>query len=141
MKQQNQVRESKQKRLNDIKQGNVRDVDPDMIKWFLNVYLPMPPWEKQVCKKDWDNYFEECAMSNEAMKTYEAREALRKGQIELMREIIKRPIESKPITKPAGYDPEIWENAQWGHDYRVLTHELNGKRSNDVFDSLVGNTY
>ncbi len=129
VKQQQRIMESKQDRLARIEAGEVMFTDPDEIKWFLNVYKPMPEWEKAELKKAWDKYFKDCGNSVEAQLFREVRKAYKEKDMVRFNDLVDQAREMLsngivPISKPAGYDPMIWENAQWAHEWRMLKSEL-----------------
>lgn len=133
MKQKKEAIASKQARLDSILDGTYasRDgtVDQEfkkMVNWFVNVYYPMPEWEKQVVRTEWDKYYLECSLSPEAQRAFEAREALRKNDVGGLRLVLEKPHTVVPIEKPQGFDYAIWDNAQWAYEYRLLRFELNG---------------
>lgn len=135
---------SQRERLNDIKNGVVRgEVVPElkkMVDWFIRVYQPMPAWEKQEVKDQWDRYFELCSQSVEAELFREIKTAAKKKDDNRVQELATqaRQMLGKGITQiplPSGYDPLLWENSQWANDYRILVHVLKEERSE--FDQKV----
>lgn len=149
MSQKNDIRASQQKRLDDIKNGVIKEkVDHQqktMVTWFINVYKSMPEWEKQELQGQWDRYYKLCSESTEADLFRAIKMAAKDKDDNRVQELSKQARDMLKngfvsIPKPAGYDPMIWDNSQWANDYRVLTHilkeddtEFNRKVTNNVF--------
>lgn len=144
MSQKNDIRASQQKRLDDIKNGVIKDkVDHQqktMVAWFINVYRPMPEWEKQELQDQWDRYYKLCSESTESDLFRAIKTAAKDKDDNRVQELSKQARDMlkngfMAIPKPAGYDPMIWDNAQWASDYRMLTYIL--KEDNTEFDRKV----
>lgn len=144
MSQKNDIRASQQKRLDDIKNGVIKEkVDHQqktMVTWFINVYRPMPEWEKQELQDQWDRYYKLCSESTEADLFRAIKTAAKDKDDNRVQELSKQARDMlkngfMAIPKPVGYDPMIWHNAQWASDYRMLTHIL--KEDDTEFDRKV----
>ena len=144
MSQKNDIRASQQKRLDDIKNGVIKDrIDHQqktMVAWFINVYKPMPEWERQELQDQWDRYYKLCSESTEADLFRAIKTAAKEKNDNRVQELAQQARDMlkngfMSIPKPTGYDPMIWDNAQWANDYRVLTHIL--KEDNTEFDRKV----
>lgn len=150
MSQKNDLRKAQENRLNRILSGVIYNDTVDqhqkvMVDWFVNKYLPMPEWEKQEVRDQWDQYYKLCKQSVEAELLREIKVAAKDKNDKRVQELAQqaRDMLKKGFVKipePSGYDPEIWDTSQWANDCRVLTHILNGE-SNDFDKKVSTNIY
>ena len=134
MRQKSDTRLSQQERLSNIKNGVIYNGRVDqqqkvMVTWFINTYQPMPVWEKQEVRDEWDRYYKLCSQSTEAELFRGIKDAAKDKNDKRVQELSQqaRDMLKKGFVKipePSGYDPDIWENSQWANDYRVLSHIL-----------------
>lgn len=131
------ARRVQETRLIDLETGKTKFSDPNEIKWFINVYSKMPPYEKEEIQNQWNEYYRECAKSLEAQLLREIKDAYKTDSVRFSslvdqaHQMLKNGV--LRIKRPSGYDPEIWNNAQWAHEWRMLKSQLK-----DEFDQEVG---
>lgn len=129
-------------RISDLKAGNyMGKYNPEIIKtiaWFENSYFRMPYQERIEHDASWNEYYKKCGKSVEAELFRAMAQACRAEDKDRIKELQKQAREMLQkgfvlITKPSGYDPQIWFNTDWCINYVACKRELEGLESEEEF--------
>jgi hypothetical protein len=139
-----------QNRINDLKSGwYMGKTNPEiaqMISWFEGVYWKLPRAARSELDEAWNSYYKLCWNSTEAdlmraMKTaLNDKDLVRAKDLQTQaRQMLKNGISELP--KPKGYDPQIWQNADWAINYNQCKRELTYLEDEEAVSQVTENLW
>lgn len=132
--------EKLQTRLHDLRSGlymgKINHDVKDKIMWFTQIFFKLPEVERQELRDAWNEYHKRCAETPESALYREMGNAFRDKNTKRIKELqkqarqmLKNGIET--IDRPRGFDPLIWNNADWAINFRQVERELKFAGIND----------
>lgn len=86
------------------------------IRYFVGVWSRLPEIERLRDESMWNEYY--MAVSDQISPLYSRLKTNSKDTqaIDLMKRV--------SLTKPNGFDPQEWQNSEWGISYRIIAKKL-----------------